>query len=129
MRARCNRPHHRDWRYYGGKGIKVCDRWNESFNFFLEDMGERPEGMTLDRIDGEKSYCLENCRWATEIQQKRNRSNSVYVNYEGNMIHLVEAAEKSGLSVNTLRIRLKNKWSPDRLFEPWQGSHRTRASK
>lgn len=62
------------WPYYGGKGITVCDRWRTSFDNFLADMGECPEGWTLDRIDPQKSYGPDNCRWATWSTQIRNRT-------------------------------------------------------
>ena len=74
MIQRCTNSTRASWKYYGGKGITVCDRWIHSFEAFLEDMGLRPEGMTLDRIDGDKGYFLENCRWATKKEQSSNRS-------------------------------------------------------
>lgn len=72
MRNRCYRKGSEKYPMYGAKGIKVCKRWRNSFENFLEDMGERPEGMTLDRIDGTKGYSPSNCRWATPTQQARN---------------------------------------------------------
>ena len=73
MKNRCTNANYHEFHYYGGRGITVCDRWLESFENFLEDMGERPEGRTLDRIDGDLGYFKENCRWATLQEQSQNR--------------------------------------------------------
>lgn len=79
MKARCLNQNHVAYSRYGGRGIIVCNRWLE-YNNFLEDMGERPLGKTIDRIDRDKGYCKENCRWATEKEQSENRyKNWVYV--------------------------------------------------
>lgn len=72
MRERCSNPNSVAWEYYGGRGISVCERW-DSFENFLADMGERPEGMSLDRIDTNGGYYPDNCRWATAKVQMNNR--------------------------------------------------------
>ncbi len=73
MRQRCTNPNHSAYIYYGAKGISVCDRWSSFLNF-VEDMGERPLGQTLDRIKSDEDYSPSNCRWATVSEQLRNRT-------------------------------------------------------
>lgn len=101
--------------YYGARGIKICERWRDDFCAFLEDMGERPDGMTLDRFpDKNGHYEPGNCRWATNEEQANNKRNNVYFEYMGEMRTSSQIARAVGLSPAALRQRLSKGWSLER---------------
>ena len=103
--ARCHSPTHSRYARYGGRGIVVCERWHTYLNF-LEDMGERPEGMSLERLDNDKGYSPDNCKWATRSEQARNSSQNRVIEYAGKTQTLVEWALELGINYQTLHTRL-----------------------
>lgn len=122
MRSRCYDESNVSYPHYGGRGIEVCERWRDSFEQFLADMGPRPTlGHTLDRQDNAKGYEPENVVWATYGEQKRNTSRTVWVTFQGREMCLKDACEAAGLGYAMVRQRLKLGWPPQRaLSEPPQ---------
>jgi len=111
MRRRCAYPDSNGYESYGGRGIQVCSRWEESFESFLADMGERPEGMTLDRIDVDGDYCADNCRWSSAKDQARNKSNTRRYMYKGEDLRLDELADRSPVTQRVISDRIYNGWA------------------
>ncbi len=99
-RARCYRKTNASYHNYGARGITVCDRWLNSFNNFLTDMGPRPDGTTLDRINTYGNYEPSNCRWATQEQQSNNTRSSHYVTYRGETKTATQWSKLLGISWN-----------------------------
>lgn len=133
-KRRCFDPRHKMFRHYGGRGIRMCERWRR-FSNFLEDMGPRPPGMTLDRIDNDGDYEPANCRWATTAQQSRNRRITVMVEHDGKRVTLADLAEAYDIEYPTLWWRVcRLGWSVgDALAKPvrtcTRGSERRRSGK
>lgn len=113
MHRRCYNSNTRDFKNYGAKGITVCERWNV-FEVFLSDMGRRPAGMTIERINNSLGYHPENCRWATFKEQQSNRSDNRRLIHKGESLTLAEWARRVGLKRTTLRNRLKLGWSVEK---------------
>lgn len=112
MIARCENPKHKSFERYGGRGIKVCGSWRDSFEAFLADMGERPDGMTLGRIDNDGDYCPENCEWQSWLSQQNNRSNNRLLSHRGKTMTLQQWAEETGIKACTISRRIdKHGWS------------------
>lgn len=110
MRARCNRPKHKDWPNYGGRGVTVCPRW-DSYEAFLSDMGERPSpDHTIDRINPRGNYEPENCRWVPRaIQTSENNTRLKAVTIEGVAYHSIAAACRAfGIGRTTVNMRLND---------------------
>lgn len=107
MKARCNNQNAANYYNYGGKGIRVCDRWNNSFESFVEDMGERPIGSSIDRINPFGNYEPTNCRWATPKQQARNRTNNVFVKFRDKVYLEADFVNKFHISHGCVQDILK----------------------
>lgn len=117
--SRCHTPTDNHFSDYGGRGIKVCDRWRSSFQSFLEDMGERHEGMTLDRYpDVNGNYEPGNCRWATAREQANNKRTNRYVTRDGRTQTITEWAREFGIYDTLVFKRRAAGWPEERWFEP-----------
>jgi hypothetical protein len=116
MKSRCNNPKATGYEMYGGRGISVCESWNESFFNFLADMGPRPDGTQLDRIDNDKGYYKENCRWVSSKINCNNTSKNVWIEFEGQKKTITQWAEEIGIKVNTLQYRLYRGWPVERAL-------------
>lgn len=112
MLARCFNRSHKSYKDYGAKGITVCERWL-TFANFIEDMGERPEGMSIDRIDGTGNYEPGNCRWATTTEQQRNRSSNLLVEIDGVTKCITEWCEIFGTCRKRAYCRIRKGWTPE----------------
>lgn len=121
MKQRCTNPNNPGYMYYGGRGITMCQRWTSNFEDFYMDVGARPDGMTLDRIDNNKGYEPNNVRWATKQEQARNRRCVVTVAHDGKQMFLHEWAEVIGVSHDILKKRWQLGERPPELLEPRRG--------
>lgn len=120
MVYRCTNPKSRDYRRYGANGITVCDRWRDSFEAFIADMGERPSrSHSLDRYpNGAGNYEPGNVRWATAKEQANNLSNNKKYRYNGQDLTASQIADLTGVSFNLIRRRLDNGWSMEEALDP-----------
>lgn len=110
MKLRCYDETDDSFANYGGRGIVVCDRWLKDFATFYEDMGDRPAGMTLGRIDNEGNYDVGNCRWETSWDQSTNKRTTVWVTIGGERRKLVEVCRERGVGLGVVYGRLRNGW-------------------
>tara|TARA_R110000868_G_C10670154_1_gene746562 strand:- start:79 stop:660 length:582 start_codon:yes stop_codon:yes gene_type:complete len=124
MRARCNNPGAEHYNRYGGRGIKVCTRWDD-FMAFKEDMGKRPKGFTIERIDNSKGYGPDNCKWASRKEQSNNRDCNVRITYKGMTKTAMQWAEETGLHYNTINGRLALGWKPRKIFSEYKQTNLT----
>jgi len=113
---RCTNTNNKQWKDYGGRGIQICKQWM-SFESFLSDMGERPKGTTIDRIDNDGNYCSENCRWISRREQQRNKRTNRIVTFKGVTGCLVEMCERFSVPYGLVRQRLSGYgWSVEDAF-------------
>ena len=118
MRSRCNNTNGPFYLQYGGRGISMCERWDNFLNF-LQDMGECPSGMSIDRINNDGNYEPGNCRWATLVEQANNKSSNVRIEINGETRTLAQWAVISGISRKTIYFRLRSGWEPQKaVMEP-----------
>ena len=116
MKDRCynkNYPHYKD---YGGRGIKVCNHWRNSFENFYKDMSKRPKNTSLDRIDNNKGYYKKNCHWATTKEQANNRRNNRLLTFNNKTMTIAQWTSKTNLKYAILYTRLKKGWSIEKTL-------------
>lgn len=118
MIDRCENKNNKWYHRYGGRGIKVCEEWHDYCNFekWVESVGCKPKGTSLDRIDNDKDYCPENCRWATQKEQARNQSRTIMIEYNGKSQSLADWADELGIKWVTLHNRYVRGWSVERML-------------
>jgi len=112
MRQRCRNPNDTSYHGYGGRGINVCDRW-DSYANFINDMGPRPVGTSIDRINNDGDYEPSNCRWATKSEQSNNKRTSRFIEIDGIKMTMSEWELKMGLNVGMVSRRIKSGWPPE----------------
>lgn len=115
MKSRCNNSNIPEFKNYGGRGIKVCDEWVNNFKNFYLDMGDS-NGLTLDRIDVNKGYSKDNCRWSNMKLQARNKRNNVVFNVNGNIKCASEICEELNMATSTFYNRLKRGWTIEKII-------------
>jgi hypothetical protein len=115
MRSRCNNPNNTDYAHYGARGIRVCSRWDDFAKFFA-DMGDRPRGLTLDRIDVHGDYRPDNCRWASRLAQANNRRSNRVIEIDGVSRTLQQWCDVLGVEQSRVSHRLARGMPPTKAF-------------
>ena len=124
MRERCHNPNHKYYHNYGGRGVTICEAWDD-FTTFFADMGERPSAKhSIDRIENDKGYCRNNCKWSTRKEQSNNRRSNRYLTYKGETLNITQWTQKLGLKRATLFTRMYLGWSVDEAIETPVGGRR-----
>lgn len=115
MKQRCTNKNDKAYKNYGGRGIKVCDRWLK-FENFLKDMGEIPKGMSLDRINNNDGYYKENCKFSTREEQNRNTRRNMIFTYRGKTQCLMDHCKDAKIRYNSVVCRILDGWTPERAL-------------
>lgn len=116
MRQRCRNPRCREWKFYGGRGIGICQEWDD-YPRFLADMGRRPSAKhSLDRIDNSRGYEPSNCRWATDTEQCRNRRNNHLITSGSETLSVAAWSARTGIPYSTLLFRIRAGWDVERAL-------------
>jgi hypothetical protein len=114
MKSRCYYNDNKHYNDYGGRGIRVCSRWLNSFENFYEDMGQRPTPThSIERRNVNQDYSPDNCYWATAIEQARNKTTTRYIEYNGRKVSMVELSEIFNVNYDALKYRLNLGYTPD----------------
>lgn len=123
MKERCYNPNNKGYKRYGARGITVCDEWRNSFEAFYEWSVSNgyQDGLTIDRIDNNKGYSPDNCRWATHKQQNRNYSRNHMITYNGKTQCIADWADEVGINRATILYRIKAGKTADELFDKRDG--------
>lgn len=116
MKQRCLNPHSESFSNYGSRGITICKQWVNSFEIFLDDMGEAPEGMSIERINNNGNYEPGNCKWATDATQMRNTRRNVFLTVNGVTACLTDLCVHFNLPLSTIKTRLKRGWPIEKAF-------------
>ncbi|MEG7359958.1 hypothetical protein [Pseudomonas citronellolis] len=128
MIDRSTNPANKRYADYHGRGITVCESWM-TFANFLTDMGEKPDGTSLDRIDNDAGYFKENCRWATSLEQMNNTRRNSFVEYLGKRQTVSQWAAQLGIPEGTLRSRINRGWSPEDAMQKPVSKRRRQSEK
>ena len=116
IKMRCRNINDPSYKNYGGRGINMCDEWFNSFEQFYKDVGDKPEGLSLDRIDNNKGYFKENCRWATKAEQSKNRRNTIFLEYNNKVMCLKDWARELNKPYSSMKMYFKKGLSIEQII-------------
>ena len=115
MKKRCLNKNHKDYKRWGGRGIKVCDEWLSFINFYA-DMGDKPKGKSLDRINNNLGYSKNNCKWSTQKEQTNNTRRNVFLTFNNKTLTVSQWAEELEISKFTLFERIRRNWNIEKIL-------------